>query len=268
MKSPYDVVLDSRTQKLYVLGKDHEKNCVCIFSIDGKKHLGKFELRDFNIPWTWALHPHSSLLYITDNFNRRVQVVTLDGRFVRQFGKGTFEHSGSVAIDSSTGLVFISDQRHCAVFVFDANDNFLFRFGSFGSGDGQLSFPHHMCVDNGKVFVTDSSNHRVSIFSTRGEFRRCFGSYGSADGQFRHPTGIALHPSRSEIIVTDTSNHRLQVFDRRTSVFLRSHGSGSSSRSTDSDVGNFDKPCGVCIDPSSGAIYVCDSGNDRVQIFW
>lgn len=33
------------------------------------------------------------------------------------------------------------------------------------------------------------------------------------------------------------------------------------------NVGQFDHPRGVCIDPTSGNIFVCDSLNDRVQIF-
>ena len=33
-----------------------------------------------------------------------------------------------------------------------------------------------------------------------------------------------------------------------------------------SDTGRFDRPCGICVD-DSGAVYVADFGNRRVQVF-
>jgi hypothetical protein len=65
---------------------------VCIFSIDGKKHFGKFELHYVDCPGDMVLHPHLSLLYIADCWNKRVHVVTLDGRYVRHFGNDILKY--------------------------------------------------------------------------------------------------------------------------------------------------------------------------------
>ena len=78
-------------------------------------------------------------------------------------------------------------------------------------------------------------------------------------------------------MVTDTGNHRLQVFDVG-GTFVRTIGApspsalktdlpkSSSEASERNADGTFFRPLGVAVDLQN-RIYVCDCGNDRVQIF-
>ena len=50
--------------------------------------------------------------------------------------------------------------------VFDASGNFITKFGTGGSGDGQFNFPVGVAVDptTGSVYVADALNNRIQVF--------------------------------------------------------------------------------------------------------
>ena len=67
------------------------------------------------------------------------------------------------------------------------------KFGTYGTGHGQLNNPFGIAVDlYGFILVADTDNHRVSIFHKDGKYINCFESKGSAIGKFQYPYGIAI----------------------------------------------------------------------------
>ena len=88
------------------------------------------------------------------------------------------------------------------------------KFGTYGTGRGQLNHPYSIAVDlYGFILVADTSysSHRVSIFDKNGNFVHYFGSQGSAVGQFQRPYGIAVS-ANGNVYVSDCNNKRIQVF--------------------------------------------------------
>ena len=70
---------------------------------------------------------------------------------------------------------------------------FLFAFGTQGTGNGQFTFPYGIAVGNsGNIYVTDTEQHRVQVFDSDGNFQSAFGSTGTAEGDFDGPTEIAV----------------------------------------------------------------------------
>src|SRR5262245_23687104 len=62
--------------------------------------------------------------------------------------------------------------------------SFVFMWGSFGSGQGQLASPYGVAVNGGFVYVSDQGNYRVCKFTDSGELVTCWGSFGTGPGQF------------------------------------------------------------------------------------
>ena len=74
---------------------------------------------------------------------------------------------------------------------------FLFEFGSFGTGDGQLDFPSGIEFDSDdNIYVTATGNDRVQKFTSDGTYVAQWGSSGNGDGQFNRPYAqLILKPS-------------------------------------------------------------------------
>ena len=111
--------------------------------------------------------------------------------------------------------------------------------GSEGSGDGQLTDPQGVAVNNstGDIYVADTGNHRVVKFDAAGEFVAAWGwgvsdgnatsevctsgcragSPGTGAGQFTTPTFVAVDnsngPSAGDVYVADSADGVVQKFD-------------------------------------------------------
>ena len=94
----------------------------------------------------------------------------------------------------------------------DAQVYFGFKFGTYGSGDGQFNYPKGVAVDStGHIYVADTNNHRIQVFDSSGYFLFEVGTYGTGNGQFDRPTGVTVD-STGKIYVSDSGNIRIQVF--------------------------------------------------------
>lgn len=72
--------------------------------------------------------------------------------------------------------------------VFQSDGTFVGKFGSLGSGLGNLDNPSYIAVSSSnKVIVTDTNNHRLAIFDVNGRALSTIGSEGSENGQFKLP---------------------------------------------------------------------------------
>ena len=82
---------------------------------------------------------------------------------------GTLKNPFGIAVDQSSGLLYIADQGNNRVVVMDMAEVVVRTFGSPGSGPGQLSYPHGITLDaQGNVLVADFGNSRVVVFKSDG----------------------------------------------------------------------------------------------------
>jgi NHL repeat-containing protein len=136
---------------------------------------------------------------------------------------------------------------------------FALKWGTTGSGDGQLIAPAGVARDaSGNVYVADSGNDRVQKFSATGTFLAKFGTSGAGNGQFTSPGGVAVDGS-GNIYVADTANNRIQKLTSA-GAFVTAWGTSGTND------GEFDSPTAVAVD-GSGNVFVVDSNNNRVQKF-
>ena len=225
----------------------------------------------FWTPQDMALGANDTVYVINrgaEELGQRISMVTLDHRFLGQFGSygrgdGQFVWPRAIALDGD-GNVFATDDFLNRVSVFDADGGFLSTWGAPGSDKGQLNGPAGIAIDNnragadGSVVIVDSLNHRVQRFTRDGEHLGGFGSHGSANGQFDMPWGLCLD-SDGAIYVADWRNSRVQKFDADGNFLLKFEASISG-------VGALHGPTGVAVD-SEGDVYVADWGNHQLQVY-
>ena len=136
---------------------------------------------------------------------------------------------------------------------------FLGEFGSFGSDDGQFTWPNSLAVGSeGNVYVTDEWLHRVSVFDPDGLFLRNWGSQGEGPGQWNRPAGITVD-HESNLLVADSMNHRVQKYSSEGQFITQWGGPGNNP-------GQFNTPWGITVD-ALGNVLVADWRNDRIQKF-
>jgi len=181
---------------------------------------------------------------------------------------------------------------------------FVLKWGSQGSGEGEFSNPMGVGVDSsGNVYVSDDGNDRVQKFTSTGTFLTQWGSYGTEDGEFDGPQGIGVDSS-GNVYVADHGNQRIQKFtsdgtflakwgqetdvlmqfprdlavDSSGNVYVASSGFHNIMKFTSdgtfllewgspgSGYNQFSYPVGIAVD-GDGYVYVADTGNNRIQKF-
>jgi DNA-binding beta-propeller fold protein YncE len=157
-------------------------------------------------------------VFVADSDNDRIPILTpCDFDFHGFVGEGQLCRPAGVCGDGN--IIAVSEDAH-RISVFSSGDGaLLHRFGSYGSSDGQLNYPHGLCFmsENHHIAVADCVNDRVCVFSLDGEFIRHVGV-----GVLRCPTGVACS-AFDELVVADFRNSRVAVFSA-SGEFVRTMG--------------------------------------------
>jgi hypothetical protein len=206
-------------------------------------------------------------IYVADSMNNRVQKFTSAGTFLAKFGSfgngdSQFDWPFGIAVDGS-GNIYTAEYSNTynneRIQKFNSSFNFLLKWGSQGTGDGQFKRPNGVAVDgSNNIYVVETNNYRIQKFTSNGTFVTKWGSYGSGDNQFRAPFGVAVD-SAGNVYVADWSNDRVSKFTS-SGTFVTKWGSSGTGD------GQFSQPSAVAVD-SAGNVYVTEYGNNRVQKF-
>ena len=193
----------------------------------------------------------------------RVGVCNLDEEYLYEFGDGSgegdtqFRWPVCMAFDSDDNL-YITDEVHHRVTVFDTDGNFLRKWGGPGSRDGEFNGPAGIAIGpDDSVYVVEQHNSRVQRFNKYGMFAGKWGSHGDGPGQFNLAWGAAAD-REGNVYVADWRNDRIQKFTGD-GEFLSAFGSSGDGE------GQFQRPTSVAVD-DEGFIFVADWGNERVQV--
>lgn len=139
------------------------------------------------------------------------------------------------------------------------DEEYLGAFGTYGSGDGEFTWPNSLAVDReGNVYLSDEWLHRITVFDGDGKFLRHWGTEGTGDGQLNRPAGMAFDAD-DNLFLVDSLNHRIQKLTKD-GQFLQKWGCQGKGE------GQFDTPWGLTLDPD-GNVLVADWRNDRIQKF-
>ncbi|XP_066269240.1 tripartite motif-containing protein 3-like [Branchiostoma lanceolatum] len=199
-------------------------------------------------------------IFVADKSNRRVQVHSMKGVYLRQFptivpgteGKDMEPHDICMDANGTLWVVGRGDKAEHVV-QYSTDGTALTQFGL-----PKNSYFRGVAVDmrTNHILVTgDADRGKVQVFRPDGSLVRTV----------RHPRGEMKHPQyvtvdgEGNILVLDCFSHSVYVYDEYGKFLLKFGGWGSGED-------QLRYPNGICTD-SSGHIIVADSGNERVQIF-
>jgi tripartite motif-containing protein 71 len=207
----------------------------------------------------------SGNVYVADTGCQQIQVFDPSGTELLQFASfgtanGQVDSPAGIAVTAS-GDIYVSDTGNDRIEKYDSSGNFLLKWGTTGTANNQLRAPQGLAIDgSGNVWVADYSNNAVKEFTSTGTWIQTIGgTAGSADGFFKNPTDLVFDADGT-LWVLDKGNNRFQRFASDGS-FLSKMGSKGL------DIGQFDAPYGIDVNPA-GDLLVADTSNNRVQAFY
>ena len=134
----------------------------------------------------------------------------------------------------------------------------VIKWGNQGKGKRQLNKPQGVCVsEEGQIFVAEKGNNRVQVFTPDGHHSYMFGEK-SGNNAMIEPNGIWV--TNHFVFVTLTSLHTIQMYTLQ-GGFIREKSKEGKEK------GKFKSPIGITGDNLRGKLYICDTGNNRIQIF-
>ena len=215
----------------------------------GKNGTGVNELLAIGL----AIDESNELIYLADYWNKRVQIVSFKGDFIKPFGQDKLKVPWGIAITSE--YIYVTDIGLHALFQFNKNNfELLNRTGTKGQTDGQFDTPRGLCTDNsGDVYVADRDNNRVCIFSNDFQFKSKLGI-----GQLYSPKDVKLTPD-CQVVVLDESPECVHFYSRDGHLL-----SSCVSRGYGPECLVY-IPSFLCMDPA-GNIIVSDKGNHSIKI--
>ena len=230
---------------------DRMNGCVHIFTKDGGlvKSTGKGVLGGLVSDVAFDLNGN---IWVSDWGSSTVIQVSHQVQLLRticQAGNERFCHP-CVSV-SPEGLIYICDYDNHRVTVHDADGNFLFAFGTRGSGPGCLDKPRDIAFGSDDfLYVSDNGNKCVSVWSKDGTFKRDF--------KPKYPPSYIAATPDNHLLITSCTFNLVMVYTVVGELVHLFGGPGS-------DPGRFNGPLGVCVD--SGQVYVTEFWNQRMQVF-
>ena len=214
---------------------------------------------------------HDNYLWITDREAHMVQKFRREssGEFVKlfQFGSrgihaGQFSHPRGIAVNPSTGYIYISDMKNNRIQIFKPDTpapKYVGQFGAPGNGRGLFNLPAGMTFNlKGELIVCDDHNCRLQVFDPEGKYLYMLGTTSSEKGLLCSPIGIT-QDFQGRLIITEFGSHSVTFLSPEGDILncIRTIGTG---------FGQFVHPRGITSD-SAGYVYVADNENMRVVRF-
>lgn len=241
---PYDVAVEDG--KVYVAVTVYECNCIEVFDQNGQRictigNTGRVGLGGGFRNTAYADYGYDEL-------------GGLDNAFTGELGYGGSGNAVSAnvqlcspsALAVQGGVLYVVESSTCRVQKLTTGGKFLSSFGTRGSGNGQLSNPRGICLDNeGRVFISECGNNRVSVFEANGTFLHHITGNTVNGSNLNGPWGLAFDQS-GNLHVADTNTSQIKVFTPQ-GQYVNQYNSGVS------------QPAGIAID-DEGNVFISDSG--------
>eukprot|EP00002_Diphylleia_rotans_P013531 TRINITY_DN2642_c1_g1_i1.p1 TRINITY_DN2642_c1_g1~~TRINITY_DN2642_c1_g1_i1.p1 ORF type:complete len:206 (-),score=31.22 TRINITY_DN2642_c1_g1_i1:255-872(-) len=205
------------------------------------------------------MSPDGNFLAVTDNGNHRLQLFTPEGQFLLTIGsdghaEGQFKNPINVAISAENGHLYVADTKSERVQEFTKEGKFIRSIGHRGCGDGEVGAAEAVTVtSSGELCVLARGGSKIDIFDLNGSHVRTL-----KIDRIRGRTSMIAGANQT-LWISDSDNHQIIVYST-SGEKLRTFGS------TGNGDGQFTSQMGIAFG-KDGNFYVCDYGNNRIQVF-
>jgi trimeric autotransporter adhesin len=204
----------------------------------------------------------------------------------------TIQNPSAIILDASTSDVYFIDGQNFRVRKITKTTGFISTIAGTGlngySGDGGLATAAQISTaigialepSSGNIYIADSGNYRIRMITKSTGFISTVAGTGvsgfSGDGglatlaQISYSTDIAIHASAGLLYIADVGTSVIRMITLSTGVITTVAGkafskgySGDGSAATSATLAS---PSSVDVNPSTGDVYIADSGNVVIRM--
>ena len=190
------------------------RNKYCIHVFDSRGHykykLGKKGSGQLEFDGPWGIAIRGNIVYVADENNNRVQMLTTHGKFVGVIDTGASEKDKlnipvGVCV-SDDGVVYVSDRgNNNCIQVFRSDGTFSHSISGSVSGKGAFNNSYSMALaPYGNLHITAWNSNNIIIFSPDQKVVRTY--------EVPSPLGIAVDKA-GFTLVSGYNRHALYIFD-------------------------------------------------------
>ena len=147
-------------------------------------------------------------LIVPDVTNKCLVELDIEGNFVRNIGN--VKRPGHIAVDDE-GNIIVPDRADDCVYVLNPDGEVNIKFGSSGTGKGQLRDPLGLATDGENILVADSGNKRIQVFKKDGTFMF---TIDSSEDPLLRPRGLAVTRD-GHVYVADAQSNSIKKYKYR-----------------------------------------------------
>ena len=205
---------------------------------------------ELNNPKGIVLDRARNEVYVCDHGNKRIQVLSTIGEYVRQFGRDHLTEPLAICISQQDEL-FVTDRATQSVLKFSLTGEFLKRAGSRGNNPGQFIGIRGLCCESGLVYICDVCIQRIQIFDSELKFIEYFGY-----GELSYPSDI--HILSDTIYILSQDNNCIHCYNRDCTLLKKIELFGQEQLMTDACFYTIDK---------KGNFLITDASLKQIRIF-
>ena len=197
--------------------------CCTEFSIEGNKLIKGHDLLVFNLegqlqktiamtetmkPFFLAKDKENNII-MCDIGKHCLVKVDKNGNFLCCIGE--FKYPSCISINNNDDSIIVSDTHDHCIYIFSPDGRVRHKFGSFGTGKGQLKEPLGVATDGEYILVADRGNNRIQVFDGDGTFVSII---ESNDDPLQDIVGLAVTKD-GYVYVSETTNHCIKKYRYR-----------------------------------------------------
>ena len=177
------------------------------YQLDGKflSRIGKHGTADlqFFCPFGLTINQTNGDIYVCDDDNKRIQILSKHFKFISKFGEDSLSHPRDIKL--SKDYIYVLDGSNPCVCLFDYDHILQKRYITRGNGM-LVSNPCHFFIDDSNnLLISDCGSNYILIFNPLFQFIH---KISVSD----NPTGIVVDKQRRIIVVSRSDKNCLQIF--------------------------------------------------------
>ena len=236
-----------------VIVAEESSDCISVFSCIGEKtHPTDAQDQDIHLkhicsPRGLAVDSEDNILVVQGGRSQLLKISPEGECRIAPVGNKFIDPVG-VCVSSITGQIYVVDETSHCVHILNSDLTYSSKFGTYGSGNGELLSPTGIAHSKGYLYVADTNNNRVQVFTSDGEYVLHFGMKG-VDSELFRPISICVDDDDLVYV-----GERVSIV----SVFTTKGDYCTSFNSL--------QPYGIAVAPC-GVIYVCDHYSGKIYMY-